>query len=103
VTFTNTAGAFLALYVVYDLFYTLFHRFLHHRSVYWLVHKHHHRQHAPTRCVASKPNVPPEGGWLTWKSRRLSDDELNVYGSLHTHTHTHTHTQRHTQHVRALC
>jgi sterol desaturase/sphingolipid hydroxylase (fatty acid hydroxylase superfamily) len=48
-TVMNTAVAFVALYVVYDLFYTLFHRFLHHRSVYWLVHKHHHRQHAPTR------------------------------------------------------
>lgn len=59
VTFTNTAGAFLALYVVYDLFYTLFHRFLHHRSVYWLVHKHHHRQHAPTRGNTDAVNVHP--------------------------------------------
>lgn len=58
-TVMNTAVAFVALYVVYDLFYTLFHRFLHHRSVYWLVHKHHHRQHAPTRGNTDAVNVHP--------------------------------------------
>jgi len=58
-TLLNTVGAFVALYVVYDFFYTCFHRFLHHRSVYWLVHKHHHRQHAPTRGNTDAVNVHP--------------------------------------------
>lgn len=47
------------LYVVYDFFYTLFHRALHHRSVYWLVHKHHHRQKAPSRGNLDAVNVHP--------------------------------------------
>eukprot|EP00611_Tribonema_gayanum_P020914 TRINITY_DN390_c0_g1_i1.p1 TRINITY_DN390_c0_g1~~TRINITY_DN390_c0_g1_i1.p1 ORF type:complete len:288 (-),score=86.08 TRINITY_DN390_c0_g1_i1:694-1557(-) len=55
----NTVGATLALYVVFDLFYTLFHRALHHRSVYKLVHKHHHRQKAPTRGNSDAVNVHP--------------------------------------------
>lgn len=58
-TLMNTFGAFFTLYVVYDFFYTCFHRFLHHRSVYWLVHKHHHRQHAPTRGNEDAVNVHP--------------------------------------------
>jgi sterol desaturase/sphingolipid hydroxylase (fatty acid hydroxylase superfamily) len=37
------------LYIAYDLFYSLFHRALHNRSVYRWVHKHHHRQMAPSR------------------------------------------------------
>ncbi|KAK3262532.1 hypothetical protein CYMTET_28619 [Cymbomonas tetramitiformis] len=58
-TYTNTVGAFVALFVVYDFFYSLFHRFLHLRSVYSLVHKHHHRQHAPTRGNSDAVNVHP--------------------------------------------
>lgn len=51
--------AFLALYVVYDLFYTVFHRALHLRGVYRFVHKHHHRQKAPSRGNADAVNVHP--------------------------------------------
>mmetsp|Transcript_35704 Transcript_35704/g.77932 ORF Transcript_35704/g.77932 Transcript_35704/m.77932 type:complete len:254 (+) Transcript_35704:304-1065(+) len=58
-TLMNTFGSFIVLYVVYDFFYTLFHRFLHLRSVYWLVHKHHHRQHAPSRGNSDAVNVHP--------------------------------------------
>mmetsp|Transcript_9553 Transcript_9553/g.12979 ORF Transcript_9553/g.12979 Transcript_9553/m.12979 type:complete len:260 (+) Transcript_9553:85-864(+) len=58
-TLANTVGSFFVMYVVYDFFYTLFHRFLHLRSVYWLVHKHHHRQHAPTRGNTDAVNVHP--------------------------------------------
>lgn len=59
ITLLNTFGSFFTLYVVYDLFYTAFHRLLHHRSIYWLVHKHHHRQHAPTRGNEDAVNVHP--------------------------------------------
>lgn len=52
-------GAFVALYVVYDLFYTVFHRALHLRGVYRFVHKHHHRQKAPSRGNADAVNVHP--------------------------------------------
>ena len=47
------------LFVVYDLFYSLFHRALHLKSVYSLVHKHHHRQHAPSRGAVDALNVHP--------------------------------------------
>mmetsp|Transcript_9958 Transcript_9958/g.18134 ORF Transcript_9958/g.18134 Transcript_9958/m.18134 type:complete len:251 (+) Transcript_9958:252-1004(+) len=49
----------LAMHIVYDFFYTLFHRFLHNRSVYRFVHKHHHRQRAPTRGNLDAINVHP--------------------------------------------
>lgn len=42
-----------------DKVYTLFHRFLHHRSVYGLVHKHHHKQKAPSRGNLDAINVHP--------------------------------------------
>jgi sterol desaturase/sphingolipid hydroxylase (fatty acid hydroxylase superfamily) len=46
-------------YLVYDFFYTLFHRALHHRSLYRFIHKHHHRQKAPSRGNADAVNVHP--------------------------------------------
>ena len=39
--------------------YSLFHRFLHHRSVYAWVHKHHHRQCAPSRGNVDACNTHP--------------------------------------------
>lgn len=55
----NGLGAFVALYVVYDLFYTVFHRALHVRGLYKFIHKHHHRQKAPSRGNADAVNVHP--------------------------------------------
>lgn len=55
----NGPGAFVALYVVYDLFYTVFHRILHLRGIYRYIHKHHHRQKAPTRGNVDAVNVHP--------------------------------------------
>ena len=49
ITISNTLFSLIAFYIFYDLIYTLFHRALHHRSVYALIHKHHHRQKAPSR------------------------------------------------------
>ncbi len=59
VTWRNTVVALPLLYVVYDFFYTLFHRALHHRSLYKYVHKHHHRQKAPSRGNVDAVNVHP--------------------------------------------
>jgi sterol desaturase/sphingolipid hydroxylase (fatty acid hydroxylase superfamily) len=39
--------------------YTLFHRALHHRAVYACVHKHHHKQKAPSRGNLDAINVHP--------------------------------------------
>lgn len=49
ITWLNTLGSLVVFYVFYDFFYTLFHRALHIRSVYPWIHKHHHRQKAPSR------------------------------------------------------
>jgi sterol desaturase/sphingolipid hydroxylase (fatty acid hydroxylase superfamily) len=46
-------------FIVYDLPYYLFHRALHLPSLYGLVHKHHHRQMAPSRANYDAINVHP--------------------------------------------
>lgn len=58
-TLTNTVGSLIAFYVVYDFFYANFHRILHFRSLYGLIHKHHHRQKAPSRGNLDAINVHP--------------------------------------------
>jgi sterol desaturase/sphingolipid hydroxylase (fatty acid hydroxylase superfamily) len=58
-TLLNTVGSFIAFYVVYDFFYANFHRILHFRSLYALIHKHHHRQKAPSRGNLDAINVHP--------------------------------------------
>jgi sterol desaturase/sphingolipid hydroxylase (fatty acid hydroxylase superfamily) len=55
----STAAAFVLLFVVYDFFYTIGHRVLHHRSIYKYIHKHHHRQRAPSRGNVDAVNVHP--------------------------------------------
>jgi sterol desaturase/sphingolipid hydroxylase (fatty acid hydroxylase superfamily) len=58
-TVMNTVGSLVAFYVVYDFFYANFHRILHFRSLYALIHKHHHRQKAPSRGNLDAINVHP--------------------------------------------
>lgn len=58
-TLLNSAGSLVAFYCVYDLPYTVFHRMLHHRSIYRYIHKHHHRQIVPTRGNYDAINVHP--------------------------------------------
>ncbi|KAG8459479.1 hypothetical protein KFE25_012814 [Diacronema lutheri] len=55
----NTVVALPALFVFYDFFYCLWHRLLHVRGLYGLVHKHHHRQVVPTRGTLDAMNVHP--------------------------------------------
>ena len=58
-TFSNTVVAMVLFYLFYDFFYMSFHRFLHLRSVYGYIHKHHHRQKAPSRGNEDAINVHP--------------------------------------------
>jgi sterol desaturase/sphingolipid hydroxylase (fatty acid hydroxylase superfamily) len=55
----NTVGAVAMLFVVYDFFYSLFHRALHVRSVYGYIHKHHHQQVAPSHGIEDAINEHP--------------------------------------------
>jgi len=59
ITVLNTVVSFLGFLVVYDFIYTCFHRLLHVRALYPWVHKHHHKQHAPTRGNTDAVNVHP--------------------------------------------
>ncbi|KAL7572073.1 hypothetical protein ACA910_001718 [Epithemia clementina (nom. ined.)] len=58
-SFSNTILALAALFVVYDFFYTILHWFLHIKSVYGWIHKHHHVQKAPSRANVDAVNVHP--------------------------------------------
>eukprot|EP00299_Pterocystis_sp_00344_P013115 c6390_g1_i1.p1 GENE.c6390_g1_i1~~c6390_g1_i1.p1 ORF type:complete len:234 (+),score=33.02 c6390_g1_i1:52-753(+) len=58
-TFGNTIGALVLFFVLYDFIYTLFHRSLHHRAIYHLIHKHHHRQAVPARGHEDAFNTHP--------------------------------------------
>lgn len=58
-TLLNTVVAYPLLYIVYDFFYTLFHRLIHVRGLYGWIHKHHHKQTAPSRGNLDAINVHP--------------------------------------------
>jgi sterol desaturase/sphingolipid hydroxylase (fatty acid hydroxylase superfamily) len=55
----NTVGAMVLFYVIYDFFYMWLHRILHIRWIYPIIHKHHHRQKAPSRGNLDAINVHP--------------------------------------------
>jgi sterol desaturase/sphingolipid hydroxylase (fatty acid hydroxylase superfamily) len=50
---------FVLLMVLYDLGYYSFHRVLHVKWLYPLIHKHHHRQHSPSRGNTDGLNAHP--------------------------------------------
>eukprot|EP01032_Pedospumella_encystans_P022191 gene22191-25148_t len=58
-TLANTLGSLVAFYIFYDFFYMNFHRILHFRSLYGYIHKHHHKQKAPSRGNLDAINVHP--------------------------------------------
>uniref|UniRef100_A0A6A7G722 C-5 sterol desaturase n=1 Tax=Hirondellea gigas TaxID=1518452 RepID=A0A6A7G722_9CRUS len=58
-TISNTLLTLPLCFIAYDLFYTLFHHFLHFRFIYGFIHKHHHRQQSPTRGYIDASNVHP--------------------------------------------
>ncbi|VEU36159.1 unnamed protein product [Pseudo-nitzschia multistriata] len=55
----NTVGALWVMFVVLDLCYAPCHHLLHTPALYPLVHKHHHRQHYPTRGYLDAGNEHP--------------------------------------------
>jgi sterol desaturase/sphingolipid hydroxylase (fatty acid hydroxylase superfamily) len=59
ITLWNTIGSLVGFFIFYDFWYVLFHRFLHLKAIYPWIHKHHHRQHAPTRGNLDAVNVHP--------------------------------------------
>lgn len=58
-TFANTIAPLVPLFIIYDFFYTALHWFLHIKSIYSFVHKHHHVQKAPSRANVDAINVHP--------------------------------------------
>lgn len=58
-TIHNTLGSLVCFYIFYDFFYANFHRILHFRSIYAYIHKHHHKQKAPSRGNLDAVNVHP--------------------------------------------
>lgn len=59
ISFQNTILALPVIFVIYDFFYTLLHWALHIQAIYGFIHKHHHRQKAPSRGNLDAINVHP--------------------------------------------
>lgn len=57
--FLNTVGALWVMFVVLDICYAPCHHVLHLPAMYPLIHKHHHRQHFPTRGYLDAGNEHP--------------------------------------------
>lgn len=68
----NTVGALWVMFVVLDICYAPCHHVLHMPALYPLIHKHHHRQHYPTRGYLDAGNEHPIehviGVMCTWAS-----------------------------------
>lgn len=58
-TFWNVVVPIPTLFIIFDFFYTILHWFLHLQSVYPYIHKHHHRQKAPSRANLDAVNAHP--------------------------------------------
>mmetsp|Transcript_4779 Transcript_4779/g.9584 ORF Transcript_4779/g.9584 Transcript_4779/m.9584 type:complete len:302 (-) Transcript_4779:93-998(-) len=69
-TFQNSILVIPLLFITYELPYSLAHRFLHLWWVYPYIHKHHHKQKAPSRGNLDAVNVHPiefhMGEYLHW-------------------------------------
>mmetsp|Transcript_23584 Transcript_23584/g.51613 ORF Transcript_23584/g.51613 Transcript_23584/m.51613 type:complete len:289 (+) Transcript_23584:335-1201(+) len=55
----NTVGALFVMFIVLDVCYAPCHHVLHMPFLYPLIHKHHHRQHFPTRGYLDAGNEHP--------------------------------------------
>lgn len=59
ITILNTLGAIWVMFIVVDICYAPCHHILHMPRFYPLIHKHHHRQHFPTRGYLDAGNEHP--------------------------------------------
>lgn len=59
ISFANTVGALSVIFIVMDVIYAPCHHILHMPRLYPLIHKHHHRQHFPTRGYLDAGNEHP--------------------------------------------
>jgi len=59
VSLLNLIPALVLIFVLDDLVYAPMHRFMHWRPVYWLIHKHHHKQPFPIRGYFDAANESP--------------------------------------------
>jgi sterol desaturase/sphingolipid hydroxylase (fatty acid hydroxylase superfamily) len=59
ISISNVLVPIPVLFLVFDFTYTLFHWLLHLQVVYPYIHKHHHRQKAPSRANTDAVNVHP--------------------------------------------
>jgi len=57
--FSNTIGALWVIFIVLDIVYSPCHHIMHMPFMYPLIHKHHHRQHFPTRGYLDAGNEHP--------------------------------------------
>lgn len=59
ISIINTLFPIPVIIVIFDFFYTLLHWALHMQFIYPYIHKHHHRQKAPSRATEDAVNVHP--------------------------------------------
>jgi len=59
VSWKNVVLPIPIFFIVFDFFYTTLHWFLHIKSMYGFIHKHHHTQKAPSRANDDAINVHP--------------------------------------------
>jgi sterol desaturase/sphingolipid hydroxylase (fatty acid hydroxylase superfamily) len=59
ISIKNTILPLPAIFIIYDFFYTILHWALHIQTFYAYIHKHHHRQKAPSRGNTDAVNVHP--------------------------------------------
>lgn len=59
ISLLNTVGALWLMFIALDVAYAPCHHILHMPSLYPLIHKHHHRQHFPTRGYLDAGNEHP--------------------------------------------
>ena len=58
-TIYNTVVPLVSLFLLFDMFYSIFHCILHLQYLYPYIHKHHHIQKAPSRANVDAVNVHP--------------------------------------------
>lgn len=79
----NTLLALVLLFAIDDLLYAPTHRFMHWGPVYWLVHKHHHKQKYPMRGYSDAANETPMEQLLGLSCVWITMQVVPVFSGLH--------------------